>query len=132
MSIGRIVKAELKKSYPNVKFSVKSDYDSVKVWWTNGVTVKMVDEITSKYKIGRYDGMTDSYEYTNRRDDVPQVSYVFLNRTISDDIYEAKFQEFKNRYADWAELQNMHDNHVPMMGGSPFSFIRHKLSEVCL
>lgn len=132
MTIGRIVKAELKKAFPGVKFSVTSDYNSVNVSWTNGVTYKMVDEITSKYKMGHFDGMTDSYDYTNRRNDVPQVSYVFLNRTISEDIYESKFQEYKAKYADWADLESMHDNSVPMMGYSPVGFIRHKLSEVCL
>lgn len=132
MKIGKIVKAELKKAFPGVKFSVTSDYNSVNIHWTNGVTCKMVNEITSKYKMGRFDGMTDSYDYTNRRDDIPQVSYVFLNRTISQDIYESKFNEYKAYYADWADLEDMYDNSVPMKGYSPVGFIRHQLSEVCL
>ena len=52
----------------------------MRISWTNGVTVAMVEAITSKYKLGHFDGMTDSYEYSNRRDDVPQVAYVFLSR----------------------------------------------------
>ena len=132
MKIGKTVKSELKKAYPHVKFSVTSDHDSVNVNWTNGVTVKMVEAITSKYKLGRFDGMTDSYEYTNRRDDVPQVSYVFLNRTISDDIYEAKFKEYKAYYLDWEGLTDMYDSSIHMQGYCPKGFIRHQLSEVCL
>lgn len=132
MKIGKQVKTELKKAFPNVKFSVTSDYNSVRVSWTNGVTVAMVEEITSKYKMGRFDGMTDSYEYTNRRHDIPQVSYVFLNRDISQDIYEAKFKEFKAYYADWKDLENMYDNSIPMSGYSPIGFIRNQLSGVCL
>ncbi len=46
MTIGRIVKAELKKAFPNVKFSVTSDYDCVRVKWENGPTQKMIEEIT--------------------------------------------------------------------------------------
>lgn len=132
MKIGKQVKTELKKAFPNVKFSVTSDYNSVRVSWTNGVTVAMVDEITSKYKMGHFDGMTDSYEYTNRRHDIPQVSYVFLTRDISEDIYEAKFAEYKAYYAAWENLTDMNDSSVPMQGYNPRGFIRHKLSEVGL
>lgn len=132
MSIGRIVKAELKKVFPAVKFSVTSDYNCVRVSWTNGPCHKKVDEITSKYKMGNFDGMTDSYEYSNRREDIPQVSYLFLSRDISEDIYEKKFAEYKKYYLDWENLVDMHDNSLHMQGYNPRGFIRHKLSEVCL
>jgi hypothetical protein len=132
MAIGRIVKADLKKHFPHIKFSVTSDYNCVRVSWTNGVTVAMVEAITSKYKLGRFDGMTDSYEYSNRRDDVPQVDYVFLSRDISEDIYEARFAEYKAYYGDWENLNDMYDSSVHMQGYNPRGFIRHKLWEVCL
>lgn len=132
MKIGKIVKAELKKQFPHIKFSVTSDYNCVRVSWTNGVTVAMVEEITSKYKLGRFDGMTDSYEYTNRRTDVPQVDYVFLSRDISEDIYEAKFAEYKAYYADWENITNMNDTSIHMQGYCPRGFIRHKLTGICL
>lgn len=132
MKIGKQVKTELKKAFPHVKFSVTSDYNSVNVSWTNGVTVAMVEEITGKYKLGRFNGMTDSYEYTNRRQDVPQVDFIFLNRTISDDIYEEKFKEYKKYYAAWENLTDMYDNSVHMQGYNPMGFIRHELSNVCL
>ena len=132
MKIGARVKAELKKAYPNVKFSVRSDYLSVKVSWVNGVTVKMVEEITSKYQHGRFDGMTDMYEYTNSRQDIPQVDYVFLDRTITDDIYDAKFEEYKKYYAGWENLTDMYDSSIHMQGYCPRGFIRHQLSEVVL
>src|SRR6266446_8094712 len=127
MTIGKIVKAELKKVFPNVKFSVTSDYNSVRVSWTNGVTIAMVEAVTSKYKQGHFDGMTDSYDYSNKRDDVPQVDYVFLSRDISEDIYEAKFIEYKKYYLDWENLKDMYDNSVHMQGYNPRGFIRHKL-----
>ena len=132
MAIGRIVKADLKKHFPHIKFSVTSDYNCVRVSWTNGVTVAMVEAITSKYKLGRFDGMTNSYEYSNRRDDVPQVDYVFLSRDISEDIYEARFAEYKAYYGDWENLNDMYDSSVHMQGYNPRGFIRHKLWEVCL
>lgn len=132
MKIGRIVKSELKKVFPNVKFSVTSDYNCVRINWTNGVTVAMVEEIVSKYKLGHFDGMTDSYEYSNRRHDIPQVDYVFLSRDISEDIYQSKFEEYKKYYSDWENLTDMYDNSIHMQGYNPRGFIRHKLSDVCL
>lgn len=132
MSIGRIVKAELKKIWPKVKFSVTGDYNSVRVSWTNGPSHAKVDEVTSKYEMGHFDGMTDSYDYSNRRDDVPQVNYVFLNRDISEDVYESKFNEYKNYYLAWEGLTNLDDSSMPMQGYNPRGFIRRELSEVCL
>ncbi len=132
MTIGKIVKSELKKLWPKVKFSVTSDYNSVRIRWTNGPSHAKVQEITSKYAMGNFDGMTDSYDYSNRRDDVPQVNYVFLNRDISEDIYQSKFNEYKNYYLSWENLKDLDDNSVPMKGYSPRGFIRHELSDICL
>ena len=131
MTIGRIVKSELKKHWPKVKFSVKSDYNSVRVSWTDGPSHAKVHEVTSKYSMGRFDGMTDSYEYSNRRDDVPQVSYVFLNRDISEHIYQQRFEHYKSYYQSWETLKDIDDCSVPMQGYSPRGFIRHELSTQC-
>lgn len=132
MKIGRTIKAELKTAFPKVKFSVTSDYNSCRIYWENGVTVAMVEEITSKYKMGHFDGMTDSYEYSNRRDDVPQVSYIFLNRTISEEIYESKFKDYKEYYSVWKDLTGLDDGSAHIQGYTPRGFIRHELSSVCL
>lgn len=92
------IKKELKAAFPNTKFSVRGDYNSVTVSYTDGPTSDSVSNITCKYKMGRFDGMTDSYEYTNRRDDIPQVSYVFISRTISPAVKESKRQELVAYY----------------------------------
>lgn len=57
------IRVELKRSFPGIRFSVRSDYSSVRVAWTNGPTTAEVESITSKYKAGHFDGMTDCYEY---------------------------------------------------------------------
>jgi len=81
------IREELKKLFPAYKFSVTSDTysmgNSVHISWTDGPTVKQVEEITNKYQYGHFDGMTDMYENTNSRDDIPQAKYVSCNRTIS-------------------------------------------------
>lgn len=132
MTIGRIVKAELKKAFPAAKFSVKSDYDSVRISWENGPSEQLVEEIAGKYEMGNFNGMTDSYDFTKCRDDIPQVKYVFLSRTISEESYQAKFDEYKKYYASWENITGLDDCSVPMKGYSPRGFIRHELLNVCL
>jgi len=70
--------------FPGVKFSVRSrgyaGGNSIDVSWTDGPMSGVVNSIADKYQKGRSDAMTDSYEYNNLRDDIPQVRYVFTQR----------------------------------------------------
>ena len=82
------IREKLKKAFPSIKFSVTSDSysggDAVRVDWTDGPTTGQVEAITGAYQYGSFDGMTDSYNNTNSRDDIPQVKYVTESRTMSD------------------------------------------------
>lgn len=84
------IRKELKEIFPNVKFSVKSEGysmgDSVHVNYTDGPTEKEVNEIIDKYQYGHFNGMEDIYEYSNRREDIPQSKYVGCSRSISDEV----------------------------------------------
>ena len=78
------IKNELKEYFPKVRFSVRSHgCNCVRVSWTDFATAASIEHIVGKYEMGHFDGMTDSYEYTNRRDDIPQVQYVFTEQHIS-------------------------------------------------
>lgn len=44
---------------------------------TSEEQLEQVSAHVSQYKYGAFDGMIDLYEYDNRRDDIPQVKYVF-------------------------------------------------------
>lgn len=61
------IRAELKKAFPCVKFSVrKSSYDAINVTIPvdAGVTCKEVEQVvTDKYEAGNFNGMEDIYEY---------------------------------------------------------------------
>jgi pyocin large subunit-like protein len=50
--------------------------------------VQELDKYFSKYEYGSFNGMTDSYEYTNSRNDIPQVKYLMIQNKISDDMYK--------------------------------------------
>jgi len=120
----KLIRAELKKAFPNVKFSVRSNNyaggDSVYVRWTDGPVWDAVTEITRKYQYGHFDGMEDIYEYSNDIEGLPQVKYVLESRTISDDVYEAKKAEIAEEFGiedatdenQWMAAFNDWSNHV--------------------
>lgn len=81
------IREELKAAYPAIKFRVTSRSFSmgndVNVRWTDGPFAFEVEDIIGKYQQGSFDGMADIYNYDNRRDDIPQVKYVFAERELS-------------------------------------------------
>ena len=95
----KAIRKELKAAFPNEKFRVRSETysmgNAVSVYigeyvktgardcrgWDvmeKNEVMKEVEKIISKYKYGSFNGMEDIYEYTNRRDDIPQVKFVSL------------------------------------------------------
>lgn len=107
------IREELKKNFPDVKFSVKSSNfsggDSVRIGWTDGPTVENVNSITNKYQYGSFNGMEDIYEYSNVNKDLPQSKYVQTDRTISDEVSKIVFDALSNIYTEDTdyELQRM-------------------------
>lgn len=57
------IRRELKRVFPGFKFSVTSDFDSVRVGWIDGPTSEAVEAITNKYTAGDFNGMDDCYHY---------------------------------------------------------------------
>lgn len=86
------IREELKKEFPNIKFTVRSRSfsmgDDVTIDYTNGVPRKQVEAIVNKYQEGHFDGMTDMYEYSNSREDIPQVKYVMVDREYTPEVLE--------------------------------------------
>jgi hypothetical protein len=48
-----------------------------------------IEAFAGQYQYGHFDGMQDLYEYSNRRDDLPQVKYVSVSVDYSDALIEA-------------------------------------------
>lgn len=59
-----IIRLKLKVAFPAVKFSVRSDHNSVNIHWTDGPLDRDVEAITSAYKFGGFDGMIDLAYYS--------------------------------------------------------------------
>lgn len=81
------IRKELKEFYPKTTFRVRSKTfsmgDSVAVDWTDGPLRDEIQKLLGKYEYGQFDGMTDYYEITNYREDIPQTKYLFCNREAS-------------------------------------------------
>ena len=66
----RLIRSAVKKAFPNVKFSVRSDSysggSSIRVDWTDGPTTKQVNAIASQYEGSGFDGSIDlKYGFTS-------------------------------------------------------------------
>lgn len=92
------IRTELKTAFPGIKFRVTSENytggSSVRIEYVDGVKRERVERVVCKYEQGRFDGMTDSYDYTNSRSDIPQVKYIFVEREISDETRAAIMADF--------------------------------------
>lgn len=88
------IRAELKAH--GIKGTVTSKSysmgSSVNVKLTGDVlpaTRDAVEAFAARFQYGHFDGMTDSYEYSNRDDSRPQVKFVFVSVDYSDELRAA-------------------------------------------
>jgi len=92
----RNLKIELKSAFPKTKFSVRAESFSggcaIDVHWVDGPPTETVEEISSKYQEGHFNGMTDLYE--NNR-----------NNVWTDIFGGAKFVSCKRKYSKESYLQ---------------------------
>ncbi len=88
--VAKNVRADLKKHFSGVKFSVKSEHDSINISWTDGPTDSEVSTLVKKYKHGASFSVDDSYSYspTIFNDMFGGVRFVFTSRTKSDELRE--------------------------------------------
>jgi len=45
-----------------------------------------IEQHCMQYQYGHFDGMQDLYEYSNKREDIPQVKFVFVENRFSDEL----------------------------------------------
>jgi len=98
----KLIRQELNKAFPSTKFKVTSHIYSggndVLVEWYDGPPVSTVQEITAKYQEGHFDGSIDLYEYSNVREDIPQVKYVIEQRFLTEKTIKKFAEEYKKMW----------------------------------
>lgn len=67
-------------------------------------TFEAVETFAKQFQQGHFDGMVDIYEYSNRRDDIPQVKYVFVQNDISDELRAKAWTYLRGYMAGYDEL----------------------------
>jgi hypothetical protein len=96
------IRKELRAKFPGIKFVVRSSTfsmgNAVDIEWVDGVHTSEVDKIVNKYQYGNFNGMIDLYEYSNKRNDIPQVKYVMTQRTISFELAKKTLEKIKDRF----------------------------------
>lgn len=95
------IRADLKKNFPNTKFSVISDYNSVNISYEDGASIEAVESLVSKFSAGSFNGMEDIFEF--KKSDFTNafagVKYVFVNRSYSDAVVQ-KAIDASNEFND--------------------------------
>jgi len=85
---GENLKTLLGQTFPGIVFSVRSDSNSLTVSWENGPADGEVSKIGDQFRAGRFDGMTDGYDYDNSArtrawsEVMGTVRYVSYNRAV--------------------------------------------------
>lgn len=108
------IRQDLKKAFPGVKFKVRSSSfsmgNSVDVDWIDGPTRDEVNRIIGRYQYGHFDGMQDLYEYSNRRNDLPQAKYVSGNRSMSEAVRAELLAYVAERFFEPEECEGVTEN----------------------
>lgn len=108
----KLIREILKREYPDVKFSVTSDNfangDSVDISWVDGMPSKDIDSFARQFEYGSFDGMTDCYNYDNKREH-PQAKYVHAKRGISTE----KTAIIQEQLASLMGIENSPDAVIP-------------------
>lgn len=130
--VAKLLKKKAKELGINVTSSRSKSFaggDSVYLHFDSGSdnAVSQLKDYSHQFKRGHFNGMEDIYEYSNRRDDVPQTKYLFLQDDRADKILgdlahyktswfangeEVNFSQFMYRLKDQSDdwqgvLQNL-------------------------
>lgn len=84
-----------------------------------------IESFAKDYQAGSFDGMNDIYEYSNRRKDIPQTKYLFVNVTFTDELKQAAWSYILENYglADSLEPVFKDVGFTQVMGVDPGSFV---------
>lgn len=128
------IRRVLKKKFPGVKFSVKSDYSSCNIKWQDGPTDAAVSEAVAPFDIGYSDSMTDYFTTvaTKFSETFGGVQYLFTKRELGAETIKASikaiygdngptYEEWQAGRA-WRQVAN-HGNYGPNAYGGDWDWL---------
>ena len=72
----------------------------VQMWNQPPERARKAERIAGEHRMGRFDGMTDSYDVDNARSDLPQARYVHIDNTPSEEMNEEIRTYAKERHGE--------------------------------
>ena len=132
------IKKMLSDKYPNIKFKVTSENyaggNSVDISWNLGMIDSEIEKLVNQYQYGHFDGMTDSYEYSNTRKDLPQSKFVFAQRDYrsEEEIANNKlpYKEQKDLYLEGKTLRDDVSRQICALIGITYDGINSQVPDV--
>lgn len=110
----KAIRTELKKHgiKARVTCSTYSMGDSVSVHINNQPpwVSKKVSAFAKQFQYGSFDSMQDLYEYTNDRDDIPQVKYVMISNDFDADMRQKAYDYLRSEWSDYRDFPADYDN----------------------
>jgi hypothetical protein len=89
-TVAKAIRKELKRLYPNVKFSITSKIsagsDRINIKYDSDIPKSEIKKITNKYLDGYFDGMEETYKYKKNNQEIYRVQYILIQRHIPDSI----------------------------------------------
>jgi hypothetical protein len=79
----------------------------VEVYDQMPAAVKAILNWCKQFEYGHFDGMTDSYEYSNRRNDIPQVKYLHIQNRWSETKRAEAWAFVRAYYADASDSDTL-------------------------
>lgn len=129
----KLIRKELKKNFPGIKFSVRSSQyaggSSIDVSWIDGPNEPVVSSIVKRFEGASFDSMTDSKSYKSGTLNGESVhfgpDYVMTNRKFSRTFVETIIAQFCKRFGlasdiikvvgndtdAWANTNNLDSSH---------------------
>ena len=109
------IRKEIKAAFPAVAFRCTCDNysggDSVDVNIADQPyeVYKAIEQIVGKYQMGKFNGMEDIYEYSNRDSELPQVKYTFVRNEMTDTKKQEVFAKVRNYWCGGDALPESYD-----------------------
>jgi hypothetical protein len=108
--VNKLLKAKAKQLNLNVtghskNFSMGCSV-TIKVLNGSDEALNQLKEYSYQFEYGKFDGMTDMYEITNNRDDIPQTKYLFINDDRATVIMQSYDQNIFRSEKKWLWFDN--------------------------
>ena len=126
------IREDLKKQFPEIKFRVTSQSysggSSIRVEYEDGPRKEIVEGTLRKYEYGAFNSMIDLYEYSNVKEDVPQVKFLMVERQMSESTRKKLTEKITGTYEGCQGLN--YGDYAPKLGTYVCTLVRREFDRM--